>query len=146
MSLLPPFRSVCWLALLALLLLTACNPGPAIVENPPASIDGAWINTQEGHGAFLLFLADTGEFRTASRPDLLFDVPLLIGRYAYDAGRLTLSESLDSGPCHDAGTYLITAYGPGDEATMTLHRERDDCGARVRMFHNTAWVQAAPDG
>lgn len=135
--------------LLVMVVLAACGEAePQPVAPPPETVAGAWTRTApEADAAFLLLLPD-GEFRVAREASLLFDDPLLIGQYQYDAGWLTLLiRTEEDGACIEPGIYMVTAYDDsGDLPSMTLTASSDDCASRRALFYQTSWTQPAAEG
>lgn len=125
----------------------ACGaPGIQAAANAPTALAGAWQRAQ-GEAHYYLLLTADGEFRMAEDPALLFDDPLMLGRYRYEAGRLTfINGTVADAACRAEGVYVVTAYEPDGGPRMTLAQAEDACAIRQQMFHNTQWARSAADG
>ena len=137
-------RAVRWMMWGGLILLVGCQV--TVAPNAPGTISGTWVGTNPDRALYLLLTAE-GEFRVADDPGLFYDAPLLMGRYQYDAGWLTLynAGTIDAA-CRQGGRYAVVSYTPGDEPTMRLARGSDACDIRGRIFHEAGWRQPAADG
>lgn len=132
---------------LGLLVMMAGCGSVKVAAHAPANLYGAWQTAPgDGPAYYLLFLVD-GEYRVAAAADLLYDAPLFLGRYQYDAGRLTfINAGLDEQNCREPGQYVVAAYDNSETPQLTLARTADQCDQRHTVLTGADWDLSAADG
>lgn len=118
-----------------------------VAANAPDDLYGAWQSEAvEGQVYHLLFMSD-GEYRVATDDTLLYDAPLFLGRFQYDAGQLTLiNAGMDLQECREPGQYVVKTYDNSGKPRLELARTDDKCDQRNAVLTATVWQLADADG